>query len=37
MGIIITIVIILIGVVFIAKNLDVLNSSLKDINNKELD
>ena len=37
MGIIITIVIILIGVVFIAKNLDVLNSSLKDINNRELD
>ena len=37
MGIIITIVIILIGVVFIAKNLDVLNSSLKDISDREFD
>lgn len=37
MEIFLTGVVILIGIFFISKNLGVLHSSLKDINNKELD
>ncbi len=37
MGMIIVLTVVAIGVIFIAKNLDTLNSALKDLSDKEFD